>query len=52
MPKEPIHSSARPNAARTGNRGILDIMPPARLPNPRPSMNALTTIVTDSILTP
>ena len=42
-------------AASSGNNGIsrrFDSQPPARLPRPRPSMKAVTTIVTDSMLTP
>src|SRR5581483_141725 len=36
----------------SGRWGYLDTHPPAKLPNPSPSKNAVTTTVTDSMFTP
>jgi hypothetical protein len=51
MPYSDVQSST---AAKTGTNGQRerDTRPPTRLPNPNPSMNAVTTTVTDSTLTP
>jgi hypothetical protein len=52
IPKVAVASSI---AANNGNRPTcrrFEIHPPARLPSPRPSMKAETTMVTDSELTP
>ena len=41
--------------ASSGSKGMrcrFDSHPPARLPKPRPSMKAVTTMVTDLIFTP
>ncbi len=50
-PKVPIPSSTSPKMASSGTR-LVEMNPPNRLPRPRPSMKALTTMVTHSMLTP
>jgi hypothetical protein len=47
-----VPSSAAAKKATGENRSLLERAPPARLPSPSPSIKALTTIVTDSILIP
>ena len=51
-PKMPVNSSMAASKGKGGIPRRFDNQPPARLPNPRPSMKAVTTIVTNSILTP
>ena len=51
-PKAPVINSIAASKGKGGMPGRFDSQPPARLPSPRPSMKAVTTIVTDSILTP
>src|ERR1700674_357189 len=51
-PNAAVPNSAIANNTTSGRRAFLESAPPAKLPNPRPSMNALTTIVTDWMFRP
>jgi len=51
-PNAQVNSSMAASNGKGGMPGRFDSQPPTRLPRPRPSMKAVTTIVTDSILTP
>ena len=46
-----IDSSIVPKARSNRTPGCVESFPPARLPSPKPSMNTVTMIVTDSIFT-
>src|SRR5262249_52183013 len=51
-PYAALPTSTAPNTSKSGTNGLFERPPPARLPTPSPSMKALTTTVTDSMLTP
>ena len=51
-PKTPVASSMTARSGSSLREPRLDSQPPARLPRPSPTMNAVTTMVTDSMFTP
>ena len=51
-PKAPMPNSRAAKAPSMPRRPGRDSAPPSRLPQPRPSMNAVTTMVTDVMSIP
>jgi hypothetical protein len=52
MPKIPVSNSATANSVTGAKYLLLESFPPIKLPSPRPSMKPLSTMVTDSVLSP
>jgi hypothetical protein len=50
--RSPIASSTAANSASTGRLGSFETAAPTRLPTPRPTIKAVTTTVTASMVIP